>query len=664
LIYRAEIDGLRALAVVAVILFHAGLEAFEGGFVGVDVFFVISGYLITTILIKDIESNRFSFIEFYERRSRRILPALFFMMLVCILFSWFLMLPNQMKDFSQSILAVSLFVSNVLFWVESGYFEGAAEHKPLLHTWSLAVEEQYYLLFPVFLYATWRFGKNYVFWIIVFVSAVSLFFSEWGARHMPSANFYLAPARVWELLAGSITAFLLQRTGVRNNNYLSLIGIIAILASIFLYDDATPFPSFYGLVPVVGTVLLIIFASEETVVAKLLRTKVFVGVGLISYSTYLWHQPLLAFLKITDVNGGYIRFLAVILALVLGGFSWRFVEKPFREKMKVSRANFFGLTLGFVCLFSVFGLAGHLTNGFDMRVAKNIQDLVKFPDQQDEIAYAACAPIKKFRKEDRCVLGDKKNIIGALIGDSHSIMLWEPLHQRLEKLGIGVLSFSGAGCPPVLDVYRRDRHNSCVKSNLESYKFVRQNPNIEFVILSARWTLYVERERFNNQEGGVEMGTDVFVDVIQDGVEQVNAEAERKIKVLGAINNSISNLSQFGRKIYVVYPVPEVGFKPNERLAKNLHFKRNLSITHNYDTFLYRNRRVRSMFDKMRNSDGSIMFFDISDFICDKLTRRCKTVLETGELLYTDDNHLSDVGSDLIVDDIIGWISDTYEFSR
>jgi len=446
LIYRAEIDGLRALAVVAVILFHAGLEAFEGGFVGVDVFFVISGYLITTILIKDIESNRFSFIEFYERRSRRILPALFFMMLVCILFSWFLMLPNQMKDFSQSILAVSLFVSNVLFWVESGYFEGAAEHKPLLHTWSLAVEEQYYLLFPVFLYATWRFGKNYVFWIIVFVSAVSLFFSEWGARHMPSANFYLAPARVWELLAGSITAFLLQRTGVRNNNYLSLIGIIAILASIFLYDDATPFPSFYGLVPVVGTVLLIIFASEETVVAKLLRTKVFVGVGLISYSTYLWHQPLLAFLKITDVNGGYIRFLAVILALVLGGFSWRFVEKPFREKMKVSRANFFGLTLGFVCLFSVFGLAGHLTNGFDMRVAKN-----HLPDDFYRLAYlpkpeksGLCIDSQSFLCNLRDFTDSTDRML--LVGDSHSVDFQREFIKEAEERKVSADQFSNTGC--------------------------------------------------------------------------------------------------------------------------------------------------------------------------------------------------------------------------
>ena len=161
--YPAEIDGLRALAVVSVILFHAGFELFNGGFVGVDAFFVISGYLITTILIENIENKRFSIVNFYERRARRILPALFFVMLVCIPVAWMWMLPNQMKDFSQSLVAVSLFASNILFWRESGYFATAAEEKPLLHTWSLAVEEQYYVLFPIFLILTWRFGKNRVF---------------------------------------------------------------------------------------------------------------------------------------------------------------------------------------------------------------------------------------------------------------------------------------------------------------------------------------------------------------------------------------------------------------------------------------------------------------------------------------------------------------------
>ena len=308
--YRAEIDGLRALAVIPVMLFHAGFEIFNGGFVGVDVFFVISGYLITTILIEDIEKNSFSLINFYERRARRILPALLLVMFTCIPFAWMWMLPNQMKEFSQSFVAVSLFVSNIYFWRESGYFAAAAEEKPLLHTWSLAVEEQYYLLFPIFLILTWRFGKNKVFWMIVVFAAISLILSEWGWRNKANLNFYLAPTRVWELFAGSIAAFIIHKRGVQNNNVLSAFGLGAIIFSIFFYDKSTPFPSIYTLVPVIGVVLLILFADNKTYAAKLLSTKVFVGIGLISYSAYLWHQPLFAFARIRflDAATTYVMF--------------------------------------------------------------------------------------------------------------------------------------------------------------------------------------------------------------------------------------------------------------------------------------------------------------------------------------------------------------------
>ena len=207
--YRAEIDGLRALAVVPVILFHAGFELFSGGFVGVDVFFVISGYLITTILIEDIENKRFSIVNFYERRARRILPALFFVMLVCIPFAWMWMLPNQMKDFSQSLVAVSLLASNILFWRESGYFDTASELKPLLHTWSLAVEEQYYILFPIFLMFTWRLGVKWILILLSIIFFISLGLAQWGSYSYAFAAFFLLPTRGWELLVGVFIAFYL-----------------------------------------------------------------------------------------------------------------------------------------------------------------------------------------------------------------------------------------------------------------------------------------------------------------------------------------------------------------------------------------------------------------------------------------------------------------------
>ena len=373
--YRAEIDGLRAFSVVPVILFHAGFELFRGGFVGVDVFFVISGYLITTVLIEDIEHNRFSLLNFYERRARRILPALFFVMLVCIPFAWMWMLPSQLEGFSQSLIAVSLFVSNILFWrVDHRYFEAGEEELPLLHTWSLAVEEQYYVLFPIFFFLAWRYGKNRVFWMIVVMVSVSLLLCEWAWRHkgpnINVANFYLAPTRAWELFSGSIAAFIVHKRGVRKNDTLSFLGLAAIIFSIFTYDESTPFPSAYTLVPVVGVVLLVLFAEKETSVARMLSTKAFVGMGLISYSAYLWHQPLFAFahIRLLDKPSDLLMVILFGLSLALAVASWRYIEKPFRRKFFLKRKHIFIISLVGIVAFIGMGLVGYLNNGFTERL--------------------------------------------------------------------------------------------------------------------------------------------------------------------------------------------------------------------------------------------------------------------------------------------------------
>ena len=365
--YRAEIDGLRAIAVIPVILFHAGLSIFSGGFVGVDVFFVISGYLITAIILEDIEKDRFSIVNFYERRARRILPALLFVMLVCIPFAWLWMLPSQIKNLSQSFLAVSLFSSNVLFWLESSYFAAASENKPLLHTWSLAVEEQYYLVFPLFLSLAWRYGRNKVFWSITFIAALSLLLSEWGWRNRPTANFYLAPTRAWELLAGSIAALIVQKHGTRSSNLFSLIGLLAIVFAILFFNKSTPFPSLYTLVPVIGTVFVILYAKKGTWAATLLSTKVFVGIGLISYSAYLWHQPLFAFARIRLLDPSQAIFIALsLVSLCLAVFSWKYVEQPLRSKktQNSSQIVVFTVSATMLLLFSGIGVMGHLTDGF------------------------------------------------------------------------------------------------------------------------------------------------------------------------------------------------------------------------------------------------------------------------------------------------------------
>lgn len=430
--YRPEIDGLRALAVIPVILFHAGFELFSGGFVGVDVFFVISGYLITTILIEDIENDRFSIANFYERRARRILPALFFVMLACIPFAWLWMLPGQLKDFSQSLIAVSLFSSNILFWLESGYFETAAEAKPLLHTWSLAVEEQYYVLFPIFLLLAWRFGKNGVLSMIIVFAAVSLGLSEWGWRNQATANFYLAPTRVWELFAGSIAAFVILKRGVQSNNLLSTIGLAAIIFAIFAFDESTPFPSLYALVPVVGATLLVLFADEKTLTAKLLSTRFFVAVGLISYSAYLWHQPLFAFARIRlleEPSSGLMLFLS-LLSIALAIISWRYVEKPFREKGNLfasKRALFSTIIPSFAFLLCI-GIYVNAKDGFENKFVKLFDGDVNHSEYYEYLdkLYVDCEPktiadeALKWDGVLRCKQSQEGTSDWVLLGDSHA----------------------------------------------------------------------------------------------------------------------------------------------------------------------------------------------------------------------------------------------------
>lgn len=370
--YRSEIDGLRALAVVPVMLFHAGFKSFSGGFVGVDVFFVISGYLITSIIIAEKQAGTFTLLGFYERRVRRILPALFLVMAVCIPAARLMLLPSDMKDFSQSMTAVSVFASNFLFWQKSGYFDSAAELRPLLHTWSLAVEEQYYVLFPIFLLLIWRYGMARILVIFSLLGILSLMLANFMIPDEPSAAFYLLPTRAWELLVGAIIAlYMTDRVHHAGNQWArqitSILGLSLIIVAVAAFDHRTPFPGLYALVPTVGAALIILYATPNTVVGSLLSSRLFVGVGLISYSAYLWHQPLLAFARHGSLHPPDVPLLLSLLAstFLLAYFSWRFVEVPFRKRDVITRKRLFVFAGCASVSFASFGLAGHLTKGFE-----------------------------------------------------------------------------------------------------------------------------------------------------------------------------------------------------------------------------------------------------------------------------------------------------------
>lgn len=366
--YRSEIDGLRALAVLPVIAYHAGFAGFSGGLVGVDIFFVISGYLITSILLDELATQKFSLLDFYERRIRRILPALFFVLACTAAVAGWLLLPHEQAAFGRSLMAVIVFASNILFWKESDYFATESEYIPLLHTWSLAVEEQYYVIFPLLLAFLWKFGRKPIYLSLGLLTLIGLVTCEWLWRVDAGANFYLLPSRFWELLMGALAAVYLKNHQLQagwTSQLFSALGIVLVLGSIFFLNTSLPFPSSYALFPTVGATLIILFAAPTNLAGQLLALKPLVFVGLISYSAYLWHQPLLVFARMQPYIEPNLWLMAAmaVSSLLLAWLSWRYIERPFRNKQQFTRPQIF--------MFAAIGSLLFLGLGYGFAQANN-----------------------------------------------------------------------------------------------------------------------------------------------------------------------------------------------------------------------------------------------------------------------------------------------------
>ncbi len=391
--YRSEIDGLRTVAVLPVILFHAGFETFSGGFVGVDVFFVLSGYLITTLIAAEMAEGRFSIRRFYERRARRILPALYFVMLVTLPIAFHLMLPDEFASFCHAFLSVIFFGSNIYFWRTTDYFARAAEENPLLHTWSLGVEEQFYIFFPLILLLLWRLGRRSVFWGVAALTLGSLALSEVAWRVAPVPNFFLLPTRAWELGLGALAALWLREPGriappPRVADALALIGLAMVLGSVFLYSPATPFPSVYALLPTVGTVLVVLYGRPGAPAGWLLSLRPMVFLGLISYSAYLWHQPLLAFARLSSFGPPSPALMLGLsaLSIVLAALSWRFVEQPFRNRTRMPAATIWRASLAGSLALIALALATPMLSRIDARYPADLRQFTETTYDQ-RVAY-------------------------------------------------------------------------------------------------------------------------------------------------------------------------------------------------------------------------------------------------------------------------------------
>jgi peptidoglycan/LPS O-acetylase OafA/YrhL len=503
--YRPEIDGLRAIAVLSVVLYHAGF-GFSGGYVGVDVFFVISGYLITSLIWKDLETGRFSATNFWERRARRIVPALLVVTIATLAAAWFLLLPSDLKMLGQAAIAQVFIVANVYYWRDSGYFAGAAAEKPLLHTWSLSVEEQFYFFVPILLWVMFRFSalrtRKAVISVLSLGFVLSFAASVEGTTRLPSGTFYLLPTRAWELLIGSILAFLpllpalSNRRGLRE--VLSWAGLALILIPVFLYNKQTVFPGLAALPPCLGAGLLIWANSPgQTTVSSLLASRPVVFIGLISYSLYLWHWPILALSAYIEVAP---RSLAERLGLIAMSFlcallSWKYVETPFRErKLGVSRPVMFAYAGGGLGLVAVFGLLCMTTEGFPRR----------FPAKALYFAAASSDIAPEHQLRMKHIQSGKLTAIGVqdssqspkvlLWGDSIAMSALPAIDTFLKENGVVGQAATHSNTPPVLDWYypsAQGLNKDSLSYSEAVFEYIKRK-KIPKVIMIASWAKYVQ----------------------------------------------------------------------------------------------------------------------------------------------------------------------------
>ena len=636
--YRKEIDGLRALAVLPVIFFHAGFDIFSGGFVGVDIFFVISGYLITTIIINEMSSNNFSLINFYERRARRILPALFFVMLLSIPFAWFWLTPSDLEGFGKSLIAVSTFSSNILFWRESGYFGAVSELKPLLHTWSLAVEEQYYIIFPLFLMLLWKAKLKLILLSLFFIFLLSLTLAHWSSFNYPIASFYLLPTRGWELLIGVFIAFYLKDNkffkSSKLNESLSLFGFGLIVYSIFYFNESTPFPSLYALIPTLGTGILILTAVPNTLMNRFLGLSPIVGVGLISYSAYLWHQPILAFARhrFFDETPKLMTLLLILGSFILAYVSWRWVEKPFRNKKITTRKTIFIFSFAGIIFFSLVGGIFINLNGAPERVnfSTELQKSFERPSVENcfDFSFDEINLDNFQEREWGCFLGEKKESIDYIFfGDSHSLSLKDRISSIAKERRINVFYAGLSSCLPFQGIYMELRGNCNLLNKM--ILTIAKRDNVKGLVLSAKWALYLSGD-YSGSEG-------ILISENRDGPF---LNENRSSAFTNTFHKTIKEFNNLKIPLHIISQPPL-----QYRTAESSYFKvaKNFGNIKDFSVKKKDFERLESFSHKLfaHNSD-KITYHHILELFCND--NYCEFGNEKYSYYY-DDDHLSILGS-------------------
>ncbi|ABS63562.1 acyltransferase 3 [Parvibaculum lavamentivorans DS-1] len=624
--YRPDIDGLRALAVLPVVLFHAGVPLFSGGYVGVDVFFVISGFLITGIIKTEIDAGRFSIIRFYERRARRILPAFFAVVAVTAAIGWFIMLPDDYGNLAASIVAATLFLSNIFFWAQSGsYFDAPAETKPMLHTWSLAVEEQFYLFFPVVLMlAVWALARlkrsqGLLIWLIVAASLVSFALSAWGAYYKPVATFYWLPTRAWELMLGSLLALgvLGPVRGRLAAEGLSYFGIGLILFSSIFYSATTVFPGAAALLPTFGAALIIYaVGGRETSAGQLLAIWPLRFIGLISYSFYLWHWPVIVFVKYYygAAAGAYHLAAAVLLSLLLAILSWRYVEAPFRTNRQFfTRRRLFALSGGAMAVTTAAAAFVYLGDGLPQRLPQEVRNVLENSQYRDA-RFEEChnATERQARLTDLCIRGAsaaKPSFV--LVGDSHAAATAAGLFEAAEEKELAGYQLTDPGWRPTLS-YRMLAHEKQYAGMDRRLRAVLADEAIDLVIIVVYWEAAIDETYVRGSE--LVEGEDA----VPDALVQLAADYPDKEFILF---RDIPVSDNFGA----------------EALAKAMMFGGSRDQKISAQAYREEWREVAAILSPLRRAEN-VKWIGIEDVLCD---RRFCYGRRNGAMVYHDPDHLT-----------------------
>lgn len=645
--YRADIDGLRGIAVALVVAFHASPALLSGGFIGVDVFFVISGFLISKIIYTERLRGTFSYANFYRRRIRRLLPAFSVVVLAVLTLGIALSLPDHLVDTGQSFAAAGVFSTNFLFWREAGYFAGPAELKPLLHTWSLAVEEQFYFVYPVLLLigmTVWR--RNGALAITLTIFVLSFAAAALLTPVYPEATFFLLPFRAWELMLGSLLAIAAVECPPAHllRNLLVLAGLAMIVVAAVTFSSATAFPGYAAMLPVAGSALVIFAAgSHDSVSRLLLQTRPLVGLGKISYSLYLWHWPLFAYAHyrfVGEVPGPVIAGL-VVLAVALSWASYAFVEQPFRKPGAMQGRKPFVFVAASSAAMLMAGVGLVYSDGLPQRFSAETRELIETRADRDRRRNCMATDAVWRDPAEACRYGSEAGPAHyALLGDSHAHALVESFGRVLGENGEAVRLYGYAGCAPIAGVEFPVQPN-CERFGREALALLASDADVTTVVVMVRHAIHLHGDTADWGPAENGQGPAAFPS---------ESRKRREARYFAALSNTVTRLRAAGKRVVLVQPVPETAYDI-PRVAALLQM-RGGSI----DDFT----RPRAMYDQRQGKTRSAIE-DIARrtgaTIADPASRICSAqscaVSENGTLLYYDDDHLTSFAATRLARDIV-----------